>query len=546
MEPSLTTHLSNKDEVSNVNQLVNKLAKSTVGQGDVGRTVLKVPKGTRDRNPFQMKVLEDVFGTIIRCFKRHDAVTIDTPVFELKEVLTGKYGEDSKLIYDLQDQGGELLSLRYDLTVPFARYVAMHKIKTIKRYQIGKVYRRDQPAMTRGRYREFYQCDFDIAGEYGPMLADVECLRIVYEILSELALGDFIIKINHRRLLDGLFKACNVPTEKFTATCSAVDKLDKSPWCEVERELCEEKGLPQETVDQIGKYVQLTGGVDLVDSLEADSRLMEQESAQVALSDIRLLLSYCDSLGISDRVRFDLSLARGLDYYTGLIYEAVLTGFTYDPKNTHSLDTSNSVTNNIESPSKQLPKSSKKKWKQNKSTNHAELDDSVAPVTSVEHLAVGSVAGGGRYDGLVGMFDPSGTPVPCVGVSFGVERLLAISEAVASTRSEKLSSVQRPTETEVMVAGAHKGLIIQRLECCRRLWDAKIKATFSHKNHPKLLDQLQYCESTGIPLAVILGDGELARGVVKLRVVSSRAEREVAYDAVVDEIRKELVNLQTY
>ncbi|KAA3675839.1 histidyl-tRNA synthetase [Paragonimus westermani] len=505
MEPSVVSHLSNENEVSNVKQLANKLSKTTVGHGDVGRAVLKVPK----------------------------------------EVLTGKYGEDSKLIYDLQDQGGELLSLRYDLTVPFARYVAMHKIKTIKRYQIGKVYRRDQPAMTRGRYREFYQCDFDIAGEYGPMLADVECLRIVYEILSELALGDFIIKINHRRLLDGLFKACNVPAEKFTTTCSAVDKLDKSPWCEVERELCEEKGLPRETVDQIGKYVQLTGGVDLVDRLEADSRLMEQESARIALSDIRLLLAYCDSLGISDRVRFDLSLARGLDYYTGVIYEAVLTGFTYDPKDTHAQETSNSVTgNNISSSAKQPPKSSKKKKKQNKSTSHAELDDDTEPVTSAEHLAVGSVAGGGRYDGLVGMFDPSGTPVPCVGVSFGVERLLAISEAVAATRSEKLSTVPRPTETEVMVAGAHKGLIIQRLECCRRLWDAKIKATFSHKNHPKLLDQLQYCESTGIPLAIILGDGELTRGVVKLRVVSSRAEREVAYDTIVDEIRKELANLQ--
>ena len=91
-------------------------------------------------------------------FKRHGAETIDTPIFELKEVLTGKYGEDSKLIYDLKDQGGEILSLRYDLTVPFARYVAMNKISQIKRYHIGKVYRRDNPSISRGRYREFYQC----------------------------------------------------------------------------------------------------------------------------------------------------------------------------------------------------------------------------------------------------------------------------------------------------------------------------------------------------------------------------------------------------
>ncbi|GAA52832.1 histidyl-tRNA synthetase [Clonorchis sinensis] len=484
-----------------------------------------------------MRVLEDVFSTIIQSFKRHDAVTIDTPVFELKEVLTGKYGEDSKLIYDLQDQGGELLSLRYDLTVPFARYVAMNKIKNIKRYQIGKVYRRDQPAMTRGRYREFYQCDFDIAGEYGPMLADVECLRIVYEVLSELALGEFVIKVNHRRLLDGLFRACDVPAEKFTATCSAVDKLDKTPWSEVERELCEEKGLPKATVDKIGGYVQLTGGTDLIDRLEEDTGLMEQESARNALIDIRLLLSYCESLGIADRVRFDLSLARGLDYYTGVIYEAVLTGFTYDPKAPSAKETTITTT----AMTTTSDPSSKKQKKKKKSKHEPDaMNDTDTPIPG-EPLAVGSVAGGGRYDGLVGMFDPSGTPVPCVGVSFGVERLLAISEALATAGSQATKNkFVRPTETEVMVAGAHKGLILQRLECCRRLWDAKIKTTMSHKSNPKLLDQLQYCESTGIPFAVILGDGELQRGVVKLRVVSTRAEREVPYEDLVSELQKEL------
>ncbi|VDQ11485.1 unnamed protein product [Trichobilharzia regenti] len=255
---------------------------------------MSIFQGTRDRDPVQMTVLEGVFNTIIQCFKRHDAVTIETPVFELK--------------------------------VPFARYVAMHKIKSIKRYQIGKVYRRDQPAMTRGRYREFYQCDFDIAGDYGPMLADVECLRIIYEVLSELALGDFVIKVNHRRLLDGLFAACDVPADKFVTTCSSVDKLDKVPWEDVKRELCEDKGLSVQTADKIGFYVQLSGGIDLVERLESDESLNNQPSAKAALQDMRLLLGYCEALGIKDRIAFDLSLARGLDYYTGVIYEAVLKG----------------------------------------------------------------------------------------------------------------------------------------------------------------------------------------------------------------------------
>ena len=123
-----------------------------------GKMILKTAKGARDFQPEQMAIRENVMKKIINVFKCHGAVTIDTPVFELKEVLTGKYGEDSKLIYDLKDQGGEMLSLRYDLTVPFARYCAMNKIMNIKRYQIAKVYRRDNPSISRGRYREFYQC----------------------------------------------------------------------------------------------------------------------------------------------------------------------------------------------------------------------------------------------------------------------------------------------------------------------------------------------------------------------------------------------------
>lgn len=150
----------------------------------------------RDFDFKQMTVREMVFKTITDVFKRHGAMAIDTPVCERKDVLTGKYGEDSKLIYDLQDQGGELLSLRYDLTVPFARYLAQNKIQNLKRFHIAKVYRRDNPSVTKGRFREFYQCDFDIAGKYDSMIPDVECLRIIYEILNELNLDSFQINVS--------------------------------------------------------------------------------------------------------------------------------------------------------------------------------------------------------------------------------------------------------------------------------------------------------------------------------------------------------------
>ena len=150
-------------------------------------------------------------------------------MFELREILAGKYGEDSKLIYDLADQGGEICSLRYDLTVPFARYLAMNaQIQNIKRYHLAKVYRRDQPAVAKGRMREFYQCDFDIAGSYDPMLSDAEVIRVAKEVFEELGwVGNYTIKVNHRKILDGIFQVCGVPEDKIRSISSAVDKLDK-------------------------------------------------------------------------------------------------------------------------------------------------------------------------------------------------------------------------------------------------------------------------------------------------------------------------------
>lgn len=157
--------------------------------------IIKTPKGTRDFSPQQMVVREKILDVVVSCFKRHGAQGLDTPAFELKEMLTENYGENSGLIYDLKDQGGELLSLRYDLTVPFARYLAMNKLKKMKRYHVGKVWRRESPTIVQGRYREFCQCDFDIAGQFDPMIPDAECLKIICEILSGLQLGNFLIKV---------------------------------------------------------------------------------------------------------------------------------------------------------------------------------------------------------------------------------------------------------------------------------------------------------------------------------------------------------------
>jgi len=441
--------------------------------GGSGKVTLKTAKGTRDYQPAQMAVREKVFNKIVATFKRHGAETIDTPVFELKEVLTGKYGEDSKLIYDLADQGGEILALRYDLTVPFARYCAMNKVSNIKRYHIAKVYRRDNPSIQRGRLREFYQCDFDIAGEYDAMIPDAECVKIVHEILTAVDVGKFVIKVNHRKILDGIFEVCGVAEDMFRSICSAVDKLDKAPWEEVRKEMVDEKGLEAEAADRIGEWVQMSGGEELVEKL-LGSKLAESAKAKAGLDDMALLLRYCNLYGCSDSVSFDLSLARGLDYYTGVIYEAVLGG-------------------------------------------------------DEEEVLVGSVAGGGRYDGLVGMFDPKGRSVPCVGVSIGIERLFSIMENNLAKQQKAIRTV----DTQVYVVSAQKQLMEERMKLVDELWAADIRTEHSYKKNPKLLSQLQYCEENSIPLAVMVGTSELEKGVVKLRDVTSRAEVEVAREDLV-------------
>ncbi|UJR33573.1 hypothetical protein I4U23_021011 [Adineta vaga] len=477
--------------------LKQELADHQAANGEEASTaadkLLKTPRGTRDYHPGQMKVREQVFKTITDCFKQHGAETIDTPVIEIATLLTEKYGEDSKLIYELKDQGGaEPLALRYDLTVPFARYIAQNKIANMKRYHIGKVYRRDNPKMLRGRYREFYQCDFDIAGEFDAMVPDAECIKIIVEILDKLDLGDFKVHVNHRKLLDAIFAVCGVPDSHFRPISSAVDKLDKTPWNDVRNEMIHQKGLSPEVADKIWGYVQMHGSTELVTKLQADAQLAGQQSAIDALKDLEVLFRYLTLYEVMDKIVFDLKLARGLDYYTGVIFEAVLVKYQYD----------------------------------------AQLGD--------DQVAVGSVAGGGRYDELVKKLDPRQRSVPCIGASIGVERIFAIKEHQMAE-----SKIQTKTvETEVYVASAQKNLIEERMKLCNYLWANGFKAEMAFKRNPKMLDQLQYCEKNQIELCVIIGDSELKDGKVKIRNVITREECDVPREQLAEQLTVHLATVR--
>ncbi|GJT71199.1 histidine--tRNA ligase, cytoplasmic [Tanacetum coccineum] len=402
------------------------------------RRLPKIAKGARDCVNGQMVIREKAFSTIANVFKMHGAMALDTPVFELTDTLKGKYGEDSKLIYDLADQGGEPLSLRYDLTVPFARYVAMNGLTSFKRYQIGKVYRRDNPS--KGRYREFYQCDFDIAGDetFG---ADFEVIIILIEVLDELNIGEYEIKLNHRKLLDGILEICGVPSEKIRTVGSSIDKLDKQTFEQIQKELIDVKGLDTQTVEDIGSYVKLRGHpLELLSELRKEgSQFLTNDSSKQALNDLENLFKALDNAGCVHKVVFDLSLARGLDYYTGVIYEAVFKGATQ----------------------------------------------------------VGSIAAGGRYDNLIGdMFGRK--HVAAIGVSLGIERIITIMEENQKIDKQLL----RANETQVLVSiwGDDKFLGLKLVNMC---WNAKLKAEYLvSKRQSK---HFAHAKEFGIPWMVIVG-----------------------------------------
>ena len=268
-----------------------------------GMGLYKVAKGTRDLLAPQTAQRQSVLADIIKVFQRHGAVCIETPVLELTSTLRGHC---NKLIYDLADQGGEQLSLRYDLTVPLARMMSTHNLTHCRRYQVGTVYRRDQPQPARGRFREFTQCDFDIAGKVVPMAAEAEVLLVLQGVMEALGLTRYVVRVNHRASLVSMLTSCGVPSESFDTVCSSIDKLDKCSWDTVSNELTQQKGISSNVAACLGEYL--------------------SNPVQFRHSDLDRLNHLLADQPILSHLQMDNSLARGLQYYTGLIYEVCVPG----------------------------------------------------------------------------------------------------------------------------------------------------------------------------------------------------------------------------
>ena len=340
-----------------------------------------IPKGTRDFSPLEMARRNHIFDTIRMIFKVHGFLPIETPAMENLSSLLGKYGDEGdKLLFKILNSGdfkaklspdelaeipagrlGTMISgkgLRYDLTVPFARYVVQHLNEIsfpFKRYQVQPVWRADRPQ--RGRYREFYQCDVDVIGS-NSLLNELEMIQIIDEVFDTLGLK-VVIKLNNRKLLAGVSEVIGAP-EKMTDITVAIDKLEKIGMKRVMAEL-EQKGLSDDSIGKLKPLLEMKEGAS--EKLAFLERFLEGSATGMeGLGEINLLLEYTGTAQVVAEIEFDLTLARGLDYYTGSIIEV----------------------------------------------KSAEAD-------------IGSICGGGRYDDLTGIFGLEG--VSGVGVSFGADRI---------------------------------------------------------------------------------------------------------------------------
>ena len=323
-----------------------------------------IPKGTRDFGPAEMAGRNYIFNTVKDVFRKFGYQCIETPSMENLSTLLGKYGEEGdKLLFRIQNSGEKAAlapekGLRYDLTVPFARFVVQHQNEIsfpFKRYQIQPVWRADRPQ--KGRYREFYQCDVDVIGSKS-LLNELELVQIVDDVFARMGVR-VCIKINNRKILSGLADVSGQPDKLIDITV-AIDKIDKIGLDAVKQEL-REKGLTEEAIAVIEPVLTLTGTTQ--EKLARMRQLLAtSETGMKGLDEVETLFALIAGAGIAQPVELDLSLARGLNYYTGAIFEVKALDF-----------------------------------------------------------AIGSICGGGRYDDLTGIFglpDMSG-----VGISFGADRI---------------------------------------------------------------------------------------------------------------------------
>ncbi len=455
-----------------------------------------LPKGTRDFGPDKMVRRNFIFDTIKGVFKKFGFMPLETPSMENLSVLTGKYGDEGdQLIFKILNSGDYLndvrtknmaldnpkailpliseKALRYDLTVPFARFVVMNRNDItfpFKRYQIQPVWRADKPQ--RGRYREFYQCDADVVGTKS-LLCEAEIVLMIDEVLSKLGITDFTIKVNNRKILSGIAEAVGEAGKESTI-CVAIDKLDKIGQGGVSRELSE-RGISDSAISQLqtmfspwGPGGNHSGNELLITYIK--QQIKNSEIGLKGIEELDTVFDYLKHFSLKNaKVEFDATLARGLSYYTGTIFEV-----------------------------------------------------------KVNNVSIGSISGGGRYDNLTGVF---GLPdVPGVGFSFGVDRIYDVMEEL-DLFSEAVEST-----TKVMLVTFDEAAEKYALGILARLRSEDISAEL-YPEQAKIKKQMAYADSKKIPYVVLIGSDEVTTGELTLKNMTTGEQEKLVIDKIVEKIR---------
>jgi len=436
----------------------------------------------RDQIAFQR-----MLDTIRRNYERFGFLPVETPVFELSEVLLTKSGgETERQVYfaqstgalEKQNEGLPELALRFDLTVPLARYVAEHEHELafpFRRYQIQRVYRGERAQ--RGRFREFYQCDIDVVGKDTLSIRfDAEILAVIHAVFSELGIGDFTVQLNNRKLMRGFFQGLGVADGSWQMdVLREVDKLDKRGADHVRETLTGAGfGLSQDTVQKILDFVAVRSSSHADALARLDALGQGSDTFNQGVGELREVLQLVHALGVPESdYCLNFSIARGLDYYTGTVYETMLDGYQQ----------------------------------------------------------IGSICSGGRYDDLASHYTKS--KLPGVGISIGLTRLFWQLREAGLVAAVDESSVQ------AMVALMEDNQLTESLDIARRLRAGGIN-TEVQMEPKKLGKQFQYASRAGIRFVVLAGEDELARGVVTVKDLAREQQFEVTREQLASTLRVEL------
>ncbi len=434
----------------------------------MGKNNTSIPKGTRDFGPEEMAKRNYIFDTIKNVYSLYGFQQIETPAIETLNTLLGKYGDEGdKLLFKLLNSGDFLKNisdeelqernilklqsklskkgLRYDLTVPFARYVVMHRHEIqlpFKRYQIQPVWRADRPQ--KGRYREFYQCDADIVGSTS-LLNEVELINIIDTVFSKLGIR-VVIKINNRKILTGIAEIIGY-SDKIIEITTAIDKIEKVGIDNVIDEL-QNSGITDVAIEKLRPLLEFKGSNYA--KLEVLSNIFRQsEIGLKGIEESKYILEMLNILNLNNTVELDLTLARGLNYYTGAIFEV-------------------------------------------KSIN----------------TTIGSIAGGGRYDNLTGIFGISG--LSGVGISFGADRIYDVLTEL------DLFPTKKTTDTQVLFINFGQTETEYVLPILNTLRTAGICAEI-YPDMVKMKKQMSYANAKKIPFVVLVGDEEMSQNKLTLK-----------------------------